>query len=273
MTQYAVGDIQGCYKELIASLEKVNFNSNKDELWVAGDLINRGPESMATLDFLYQNRKSVRCVLGNHDLYFLSIYFGHKKTNKHDTLDDILAHKNCELWVQWLRQQGLCHYDEKNKFLMVHAGVAPQWSLEDALNYNIEIKTILKSDRINNYLANMFGDLPAKWDEELIGDNRFRCITNFFTRIRICDDSGALQLEYKDGLDNIPKGYHPWFLHPDRKTKNQKIIFGHWASLGGYTDNNKIFGIDTACVWGKKLTLMQLDNLKNFHTDNMNELI
>ena len=114
MTQYAVGDIQGCYRELITSLEKVNFNSSSDELWVAGDLINRGPQSMETLNFLYENRKSVRCVLGNHDLYFLSIYFGQKNPTKHDTFAGILSHKNCEPWVEWLRDQGLCHYDESN---------------------------------------------------------------------------------------------------------------------------------------------------------------
>lgn len=273
MTQYAVGDIQGCYRELITSLEKVNFNSSSDELWVAGDLINRGPQSMETLNFLYENRKSVRCVLGNHDLYFLSIYFGQKKPTKHDTFDEILSHKNCEPWVEWLRDQGLCHYDESNKFLMVHAGVAPQWTLNDVLNLNIEIKNVLKSDNVKNYLLGMYGNEPVKWDDNLTGINRLRCITNFFTRIRICDAHGALQLEYKNDLENIPKNYYPWFLHPKRKTKKQKIIFGHWASLGGYTDNNKIFGLDTGCVWGGKLTIMRLDNLEKFQTPKVKKVV
>ena len=270
MTQYAVGDIQGCYRELIATLEKVSFDPSQDELWVAGDLINRGPESAATLNFLYENQKCIKCVLGNHDLYFLSVYFGHKKLSKYDTLDEVLCNKNCDLWVEWLRQQGLCHYDENNNFIMVHAGVAPQWSLKDILNYNEEIKKILKNNDINYYLSNMYGNSPTTWDERLEGTDRLRCITNFFTRVRICNSNGAAKLEYKKGIDEIPEGYHPWFLHPNRKTKKQKFIFGHWAALNGYTDNSTIFGLDTGCVWGGELTIMQLDNLKITSTKKMN---
>lgn len=259
MTDYAVGDIQGCYHELMNLLEQVAFNPDHDRLWVAGDLVNRGPDSLATLKFLYQNRNSVQCVLGNHDLHLLAIYFGHRKAKSSDTFEEIIASKHSEKWINWLRQQPLCHHDPELNYTMVHAGIAPQWSLDQALAYSAEVENVLRSDDIDLFLANMYGNQPDTWSNKLTGTDRLRCITNYFTRIRICDSAGKLDLEYKNDLDNIPPDYFPWFKHPDRKTEQQRIIFGHWAALGGHVNNKNLFGLDTGCVWGQALTLLQMD--------------
>lgn len=264
MTQYAVGDIQGCYAELIDCLDQVNFNPKSDCLWVAGDMINRGPDSLTTLEFLYQHRNSLRCVLGNHDLHLMAIYFGHRKAKKSDTIDPILNHPNCDLWIDWLRQQPLCVFDPNTQFFMSHAGLPPQWSVTQALAYSEEISSVLKSDGIEKFLTNMYGNTPTHWQNELTGIERLRCITNYLTRMRICDVDGGLEFDYKGDLTNIPAGYHAWFKHPHRQSSNEKIIFGHWASLGGYTDHHTLFGLDTACVWGQYLTLMQLDTQQYF---------
>ena len=260
MTHYAVGDIQGCYQELRDGLDALEFDYDQDTLWVAGDLINRGPDSAATLDFLYQHRHCLRCVLGNHDLHFLARYFGQQKAKRSDTLNSVLTHKDCDKWVEWLRQQALFIHDEQLSFSMVHAGVAPSWTLSDAISYSTEIEQVLQSDGIELFLANMYGNEPKRWDPTLTGHERLRCITNHFTRIRSCNIDGDIDLQYKGDILSIPEGYLPWFSHPQRKTAKQRIIFGHWAALGGHIDNN-VFGLDSGCVWGLSLSFLQMDSL------------
>ncbi len=259
MTHYAVGDIQGCYAELMDVLDQVGFDPDEDVLWVAGDMVNRGPDSLATLAFLYQYRDSVQCVLGNHDLHLLAIYFGQRKSKGSDTIDEIIDAPQAEQWIDWLRHQPLCIYDEYNDFTMVHAGIAPQWTLAEALSYSREVEAVLQSDYIVDFLANMYGNKPAIWRDDLEGFDRLRCITNYFTRMRICDRNGKLDLDYKGDIPDIPPGYYPWFKHPQRQTAQQKIVFGHWAALGGHINNKNLFGLDSGCVWGQALTLMQLD--------------
>lgn len=259
MTHYAVGDIQGCYRELMDVLDQVDFNPRNDCLWVAGDMVNRGPDSLATLRFLYRHKDSVRCVLGNHDLHLLAIYYGHRQSKSSDTLNPILKSSKSEQWIDWLRQQPLCYHDESINYTMVHAGIPPQWSLTDALKYSAEVEKVLQSERIHRFLETMYGNEPELWDKNLTGNARLRCITNYFTRMRICKRSGQLDLNYKGDIDNIPRGYQAWFKQPGRKTRQQRIIFGHWAALGGYVDNKHLFGLDTGCAWGQALTLMRLD--------------
>ena len=260
MTQYAVGDIQGCYHELMDCLDQVAFNPSNDFLWVAGDMVNRGPDSLATLQFLYQHRNSVRCVLGNHDLHLLAIYFGHRKAKPSDTAASILDASDSDELIHWLRQQALCIHDDAINFTMAHAGIAPQWTLKEALNYSAEVEAVLKTDAIHPFLMNMYGNTPDTWHDDLTGTDRLRCITNYFTRMRICNDDGKLDFIYTGDTNNIPKGYQPWFEQANRKTQQQRIIFGHWAALNGHIDNEHLFGLDTGCVWGQTLTLMQLDN-------------
>lgn len=260
MTQYAVGDIQGCYRELMDCLEQVAFNPANDCLWVAGDMVNRGPDSLATLQFLYQHRNSVRCVLGNHDLHLLAIYFGHRQAKPSDTAVDILDADNSEELITWLRQQPLCLHDEKMNYTMAHAGIAPQWSLTQALNYSAEVEAVLKTEAIHPFLKNMYGNIPDLWHDDLTGADRLRCITNYFTRMRICNSDGKLEFSYTGDTNHIPDGYQPWFKQANRQTQQQRIIFGHWAALNGHINHKNLFGLDTGCVWGQKLTLMQLDN-------------
>ena len=266
MTDYAVGDIQGCYQELRELLDEVSFKPGRDRLWVVGDMINRGPGSRQTLEFLYQNRDSVVAVLGNHDLHLLAIYYGHRKTRRSDTVSDILDAPEVDDWITWLRSLPLCQYDADLDILMMHAGLAPQWTLDDALAHSAEIEQLLQSDDIEQFLSTMYGDSPARWRDDLEGPARWRCITNHFTRMRIIDKSGKLDLDYKSGLDDIPKGYMPWFKHPKRRTRSQSIVFGHWAALGGYF-KGPVYGIDTACVWGEQLSLLQLDSLELVQVD------
>jgi len=259
MTHYAVGDIQGCYEELRELLKRVAFNPRRDHLWVVGDLVNRGPDSAATLKFLYNNRDSVSAVLGNHDLALLAIYYGHRTPKRGDTIDDILSASQCKRWMNWLRTLPLCYYNKTQGYAMVHAGIAPQWTLRKALALSFEVEQVLQSKNIDAYLSVMFGNEPATWQENLTGTDRLRCITNYFTRMRIVNRYGALQLNYKGDLQTIPKNHYAWFNHPQRKTANQRILFGHWASLGGHVRNKKLYGLDTGCVWGGHLTLMNLD--------------
>lgn len=258
MSVYAVGDIQGCYRELMELLDRVGFNPKTDKLWVAGDIVNRGPNSKAALKFLYDNRKSVINVLGNHDLHLLAIYYGVRNTKASDTLRPILNAKACDDWMQWLRHSPLFYRDKKLDYSMAHAGIAPQWSLKQAARYSGEVETALKSRSIKKFLTAMYGNEPACWNEHLNDLERLRCITNYFTRMRVVDRYGGLQFSYTGDTTHIPDGYHPWFKHPKRKTAVDRIIFGHWAALGGYIDAFN-FGLDTGCVWGRYLTLMNLE--------------
>ncbi|MBT8140413.1 MAG: symmetrical bis(5'-nucleosyl)-tetraphosphatase [Gammaproteobacteria bacterium] len=259
MATYAVGDIQGCYAELMDVLEQVAFNPAKDQLWVVGDFVNRGNKCKATLRYLYENRKSVRAVLGNHDLHLLAIQHGVRKPKRSDTFDKILAAPQCEEWLGWLQTLPLCWHDEKLGYTMAHAGIAPQWSLDQALALSAEVEKVLQGKRASEFFEHMYGDEPNLWQDDLSGYARLRCITNYFTRMRLVDARGALNLGYKNDLNNVPDGYYPWFLHPERNNSELRIIFGHWAALGGYINNHNLFGLDSGCVWGRSLTLMQLD--------------
>ncbi|MDA8978216.1 symmetrical bis(5'-nucleosyl)-tetraphosphatase [bacterium] len=260
MSVYAVGDIQGCYRELMEVLDQVAFNPSHDQLWAVGDLINRGPDSKAVLRFLYDNKRAVRCVLGNHDLHFLAVYHGARKARRNDTFEKLLAASHCDEWINWLQQQPLCWHDETLNYTMVHAGIAPQWTLQDALRYSAEVQAVLQSQHASEFLQHMYGNEPNAWSDDLKDEARLRCITNYFTRMRLVDGSGALNLDYANDLAQVPDGYYPWFLHPQRAATEQRIIFGHWAALDGYVNNHNLFGLDTGCAWGRSLTLMQLES-------------
>ena len=258
MAVYAVGDIQGCYAELMDVLEQVDFDPARDQLWVCGDLVNRGRNCKATLRFIYENRKSVRAVLGNHDLHLLAIYHGVRKPRRSDTFDKILNASRCDEWMAWLQSLPLCWHDEKLDYTLVHAGIAPQWDLQQALALSAEVEQALRGKRAREFFEHMYGDDPNLWRDDLKGYARLRCITNYFTRMRLVDRRGALNFGYKNDLANVPDGYYPWFLHPERKNAKLRIIFGHWAALGGYINNHNLFGLDSGCVWGRSLTLMEL---------------
>ncbi len=267
MATYAIGDIQGCLEPLQCLLQEIKFNPSKDKLWLAGDLINRGPDTLETLRFLYRLRDSITIVLGNHDLHFIAVYYGLRKRGKNDTLDELLRAPDCADLVYWLRQQKLVHHDPRLNFTMVHAGIPPQWDLSEALAYAREVENVLQTDKIEIFLSGMYGNLPSRWDNNLAGVDRLRLITNYFTRMRFCSAEGELELQTKESVDAAPIGFAPWFSFAERKTWDQRILFGHWAALEGRTDVENVYALDTGCVWGGSLTALRLEDERWFACD------
>ena len=261
MAVYAVGDLQGCLQPLKCLLERVRFNPAVDRLWLVGDLVNRGPESLETLRYLYAMRDSLVCVLGNHDLHLLAAWHNVERLKKSDTLREILDAPDADELLDWLRRQKLLHYDEQRGVALVHAGIPPQWTLGKALELAAEVEQVLRDDtRLKLYLDGMYGNEPNKWSKDLSGVDRLRVITNYFTRMRFCTAAGKLDLKSKEGLDTAPKGYKPWFAHKDRRSRHVQIIFGHWAALEGQADAPGVVALDTGCVWGGAMTLYNVDS-------------
>lgn len=262
MTRYAVGDVQGCLQPLQCLLKEVSFDPAKDQLWLVGDLINRGPQSLQTLRFVKQLGDSCRIVLGNHDLHFLAVACNAIGPGKSDTFDEILAADDCRELVHWLRQQPLLYTDPSGDFTMVHAGIPPIWTLSQASQYAAEVSAVLRSDKADNFFHHMYGNEPDIWEDSLEGWDRLRVITNYLTRMRFCTAAGTLEFKHK--LSRISSAshedYRPWYSFPQRLTHKDSIIFGHWAALEGKASAEAVYALDTGCVWGRALTLMNLEN-------------
>jgi bis(5'-nucleosyl)-tetraphosphatase (symmetrical) len=269
MAIYAVGDIQGCYDPLQRVLNAARFDPAQDTLWSVGDLINRGPQSLETLRFLKSLGEHFIGVLGNHDLHFLAAWSGAQTQGKFQTLQALLNAPDRDELAQWLRTLPLAHRATvatttgDTDFLMVHAGLAPNWSFDAAMAYAREVATALSSANFIAYLKAMYGDEPDTFNDALSGNERLRVITNILTRIRFCTVDGKLDMQNKEDAANAAPGYSPWFdfqlLQPA-----QKILFGHWAMLNGVTGRDDIIGLDTGCVWGRRMTLLRLDDGKKF---------
>jgi bis(5'-nucleosyl)-tetraphosphatase (symmetrical) len=255
---YAVGDVQGCGPSLKALLKKLPINSN---LIFLGDLVNRGPDSLGALRKLKSLQESGRaeCILGNHDLHLLAIDAGLRKAKGLDTVDAILKAPDRKELIDWIRHRPMAL--SNGKVLTVHAGVLPQWDLQQTLECAQEVEKALRSKSYKEFLANMYGNTPNKWSNSLKGYERLRLITNTLTRMRFCTPNGQMEFESKEGLENGPKGYIPWFNVPKRKTADTLIYFGHWSTLGLLRHNN-VIGLDTGCVWGGKLTALEISNTK-----------
>ncbi|MBJ7552749.1 symmetrical bis(5'-nucleosyl)-tetraphosphatase [Marinomonas spartinae] len=266
MATYAIGDLQGCFTPLMALLETFHYDPQKDHLWFAGDLINRGPESLETLRFIKSLGNNATAVLGNHDLHLLAVSRGHSALKRNDTLLDILTASDRDELMEWLRQQPLCHYDESLNTIMTHAGIPPCWTLEQTLTLAQEVENQLRSDTVDDFLAVMYGNTPQRWDNNLIGMDRLRAITNYLTRMRFCAVDSTLDLKTKEGLDTAPEGYAPWFSYPTQLPEDCHVVFGHWAALEGITHSNTIHALDTGCVWGGSLTALRLDDQQLFST-------
>ena len=257
MATYAIGDLQGCYDSLLRLLEKINFDKTKDTIWFAGDLINRGPDSLSTLRFVKSLGSSAITVLGNHDLHLLAIVHGVKTTRSQD-LQRILDADDCDELMQWLSTRPLLHHDKKLNYTIAHAGIYPLWSLDQAKNYATELESELKNN-LHVFLNNMYGNKPDQWDESLTGFERLRFICNCFTRMRFCHQDGTLDFTSNGAPGTIPENTLPWFELKNRKTSNDKLLFGHWSTLGLINKEN-IFALDTGCVWGGKLTALRIDS-------------
>jgi len=260
MSTYVVGDIQGCLKPLKCLLKTVEFNPKKDMLWSVGDIVNRGPKCLKTLRFLYKMRDNLVMVLGNHDLHLLAVAAGVRPPSSSDTLDKILHAPDRDKLLGWLIRQPLLH--REHGYTMVHAGIPPQWSVKEAASYSSEVETVLRSSDCVAFFKQMYGNEPAVWSEDLRGMERLRVITNYLTRMRFCTKDGVLDLESKGAEPNPHLGdkkVSAWFSHPKRKTVDNKILFGHWASIEGHTDSPNAIALDTGCVWGRALSFYELE--------------
>lgn len=269
MTTYVVGDIQGCFAPFQNLLQKLKFNTDKDRLWCTGDLINRGPNNIETLRWLYAHRDNVTLVLGNHDLHLLAVSCGVRKPSRKDNLDDILEAPDREQLIEWLHFQPLAFWE--NGVTMVHAGIPPIWTVQDALDRAGEVENALRGPHCKDFLTEMYGNDPFVWNNSLSGMTRLRMITNYLTRMRYCTRKGKLDLISK-GPQPIPnavagKKVAPWFSHKRRLTKGQTILFGHWAALDGMTDDPKTIALDSGCVWGNHLTAYELETGRRITCD------
>jgi bis(5'-nucleosyl)-tetraphosphatase (symmetrical) len=262
MTRYAVGDLQGCFDPLRHLLDQVKFDPAQDQLWSVGDLVNRGPQSLESLRFFRNLGTSARVVLGNHDLHLLAIAEGIRKIKRGDTLQPILDAPDASELLTWLRQQPLLY--RTADFVLVHAGIAPQWSIDKAETLAAEVASVLRGKDYLDFLRGMYGDEPNCWSDSLEGVTRWRVITNYLTRMRFCGPHGELDLTTKEGLDQAPSGFTPWFDAPQRCSAGTRIIFGHWASLLGQSNRSDAIALDTGCVWGGNLSLYALDSGEYF---------
>jgi len=223
MATYAIGDIQGCFDELQSLLQLISYDPQKDHLWFAGDLVNRGPKSLDVLRFVKSLDNTV-VVLGNHDLHMLAVAHGIEPLKKHDTFMDVLEADDRDELCDWLLQQRIIYHDTTLQFTLVHAGLPPQWSIEEALQHGRELESMLQSKKVDKFFKHMYGNKPSRWKKHLFGWRRLRLITNYLTRLRFCDEKGKLDLNIKSGLGSQPEGFYPWFKVPNRVHKNQKIL-------------------------------------------------
>jgi len=256
MAVYAIGDVQGCFDELQALLDQIDFDPRRDSLWFAGDLVNRGPSSLETLRFA--RSLNAVTVLGNHDLHLLAAACMPGERKRKDTLQAIFEAPDAGQLLDWLRHRPLLHHDEALGYTLLHAGLPPQWDLATARACANEVEQVLRSDRYEQFFAAMYGDEPDLWSPALQGQERLRFIVNCFTRLRYCDSSGRLALEEKGPPGSQPPHLRPWFDWPQRNSRDMRILFGHWSTLGAY-DAPGIHALDTGCLWGGKLTACRLD--------------
>lgn len=264
MATYAIGDIQGCYDQLRQLLDRVAFDPARDTLWLAGDIVNRGPQTLAVLRFLRGLGDRAVITLGNHDLHLLVVAAGVRKPHPGDTLDDLLAAPDRDELLDWLRQQRLMHAGAG--YAMVHAGLLPQWSVPQALELAREVEAVLRGPECNHFLQHLYGNEPRRWQDDLAGYDRLRIVVNAMTRLRLCTADGTMEFAHKAALADAPAGYVPWFELPDRASRGTPLIFGHWAALG-LVLRDDLLGIDSGCVWGRQLTAVRLEDRKVYQCD------
>ncbi|WP_133127648.1 symmetrical bis(5'-nucleosyl)-tetraphosphatase [Legionella nagasakiensis] len=265
MADYVIGDVQGCYDPLQRLLERVDFDERKDRLWFVGDLVNRGPQSLAVLRFIKQLPQKSRITLGNHDLHLLNrLFCKNTQVNSDDTLREIIEAPERDELGHWLRKQDILIYDKALNIVMCHAGIAPMWTLSQAMQLAEEVEYALRGDYYEEFLSHMYGNEPDLWSANLSGTTRLRVICNYFTRMRFCDEQGRLCFNYKGTVSNAPKNLYPWYAVPQRHEISADIVFGHWAALLGQCPHPRIYAIDTGCLWGGQLTALRLQDRQCF---------
>jgi bis(5'-nucleosyl)-tetraphosphatase (symmetrical) len=258
MARWAVGDVQGCCDELEQLLARIRFSSDRDRLWLVGDLVNRGPASLAVLRLVRSLGDNATSVLGNHDLHLLAVALAGAKLRRSDTLSEILAAADRDALLEWLLLRPVAHFEPAYSDLLLHAGVMPQWSTAQTLQLAAEVERSLR-DSPRALLATMYGDQPDHWQARLAGLDRLRFTINVLTRLRFCTADGRVDFKQKGKPDSAPSPWLPWFRVAGRASGAQRIVFGHWSALGFYSGHG-VLGIDTGCVWGGALTAVNLDD-------------
>ncbi|MGV6851247.1 MAG: symmetrical bis(5'-nucleosyl)-tetraphosphatase [bacterium] len=260
MTIWAIGDIQGCYQSLQTLLRKIDYRSDRDQLWLVGDLVNRGGDSLKVLKLLHAMRDNLKVILGNHDLNLLalSVISDEQRKPKKELLE-VLHDPHAKTYLNWLRKQPLFYQDKKLGWAMVHAGLPPQWSCKNAKKHARKIHKILSSDHYRLFLLEMYGNHPSRWEKGLEKWDQYRVITNALTRIRMCDIDGNMDMYIKGPPQAAPKDMYPWYAVPGRKDPGLNVVFGHWSALGLFQEG-PYHCIDTGCVWGGQLTALNLDD-------------
>ena len=259
MSIYAIGDVQGCYDQLMRVLERAGYDERRDVLWFVGDLVNRGPKSAQTVRFAKSLGERQVTVLGNHDLALLVVAEGIAKAHRSDTFHDILGAPDRDELLAWLRHQKMMHAGEG--YAMVHAGLLPQWSVPQALALAREVEAALRGPDYRGFLKQMYGNEPERWSDDLAGYDRLRVIVNAMTRSRFVTPEGAMEFRHKKGLATAPAGYLPWYDVPGRASRGTAVIFGHWAALGLLLRED-VVGLDSGCVWGRELSALRLEDRK-----------
>lgn len=251
-----IGDVQGCDAALGRLLDVLGFSPSRDHLVLLGDLVNRGPDSLAVLRRLRDLGNAATCLLGNHDMHLLAVAHGVRRPHRSDTLDAILGAPDRAHWLDWLRTRRLALRHQG--WLCVHAGVVPSWRVDDVLALAAEVEAVLAGPDLPGFLRVMYGSQPERWSPDLQGPDRWRHVINVVTRIRFCTADGTLEFQTKDGAAAAPPGFAPWFEHPHRRTAGIPIAFGHWSTLG-LINRPDLLALDTGCLWGGALTAVRVD--------------
>ncbi|CAK0767939.1 diadenosine tetraphosphatase [Gammaproteobacteria bacterium] len=264
MAIYVIGDIQGCYEPLQRLFDSIAFDSRYDRLWFVGDLVNRGPASVAVLRMVRNLGEAAVVVLGNHDLHLLAVAHHQAHYRRKDTFDDVLRAPDRDELLEWLCHCPLLHHDPQLRVTMVHAGLHPHWDLHQAQAHASELQEILRGTNRQEFFHHMYGNHPTRWSEDLSGWERLRFIANCFTRLRFCSADGGIDLNHKGPPGTQPPPYVPWFLIPNRHSAGETILFGHWSTLG-YHHQAGVHALDSGCVWGGRLTALRLDTPPRIH--------
>lgn len=264
MAIYLMGDVQGCYQTYTQLLNRIGFSHSRDHIYLLGDLVNRGPQSLAVLRHVREHASSVHCLLGNHDLHLLALAHGVRKPSSKDTLAEVLTAPDRDELLHWLAAQPLAirlafkapaAYRE---VLLVHAGVLPSWTLDSTITLAKEVSQAIAGSQAQAFFTQMYGDQPRRWDDTLRGGERLRMITNVLTRLRFCTDDDVMDMDVKEGPDSAPPGFKPWFECRARQTANTLVAFGHWSTLGLHLQPG-LAGLDTGCAWGRQLSALEID--------------
>ena len=262
---YAIGDIHGCFETLGRLLDAIEFDPADDRLWLVGDLVNGGPDSLEVLRWVRRHPDSVTTVLGNHDLHMLAVASGAAEMRGKDNFEPVLRAPDADELLDWLRHRPLLVREGESA--MVHAGLLPDWTIDEAEQVAGEVEAALQSGEAGEFFEAMYGNEPRRWRDDPTGHDRLRIVVNATTRMRTVDPDGAIQFDYKQGLDGIPDGQMPWFAHPRRRSTDTRLVFGHWSAIGYHSEANT-HALDSGCSWGGPLSALRLEDERLFQVDS-----